>query len=231
MSLIEKYFKYYENELNVAASSFYAWKSINNIAVDDKDVYNALNRNALFWNITQHSLQCTFFISLGRIFDIDDQAFSIHKLLKACIENITEFSESHLRERKKGNGPEPDWLDDYMKGIYIPSENDFQRLRGEVSKQRKIYVDKLQSVRHKVFAHTDLLSIEKTHKFFAEATIGDIQDLLKFLFQIKRTIFELYHNGRKGEIGEFHFDEEEYVLKDISSLMNLLKQKSPTTAL
>ena len=55
-------------EIIVASQAFYAWKSIHNFASKDNTLHKAINSNALSWNIFLHSLQATFFISLGRFF-------------------------------------------------------------------------------------------------------------------------------------------------------------------
>ena len=100
MGDIEELYKEFESEINVACWSFYAWKNINNIAVGDEKTYHALSRNALSWTIILYSLQSTFFIAIGRLFDKDERSFSVHAFLRTCIKNIDQFSKDALRERK-----------------------------------------------------------------------------------------------------------------------------------
>jgi hypothetical protein len=224
MTSIEEYFKQFRGETYITRSTFYIWKLINNLAAEDNDILRALNQNAHFWNVTMHSLQCAFFISLGRIFDTDSKAFSIHKLLKKCIEDIKAFSKDSIRNRKVGAGPKPDWLDEYMKTVYEPSEMDFQYLRGEVSKKYEEYEQIYKPIRHKVFAHTDLKGIKDKQDFFAQTSIGGIEEILDFLYQIEMIILELLYDGRLCKIGDFKYDEEEYHLRDTDSLLNSLKK-------
>jgi hypothetical protein len=79
MSEVKRYFNHYEGELTTSSESFYAWRKIHNLAQHDKSIYSILKRNALSWNLILHSLQCTFFISLGRILSTDRNSLSIGK--------------------------------------------------------------------------------------------------------------------------------------------------------
>jgi len=158
MGDIEELYKEFQSELNVACLFFYTCKNIKNIAVGDKKVYHALNRNKLSWNIILSPLQSTFFIVLGRLFDIDGKTFSVHTFLRACIENIEQFSKDALRERKI-KGSEADklsWLDEYIEKSYQPNKEDFLKLKGEVSKRQKRYESIYKPIRHKIFAHKEL---------------------------------------------------------------------------
>ena len=47
MEDIEKLYKEFQSEVNVACWSFYTWKNIHNIAAGDKKVHHASNRNKL----------------------------------------------------------------------------------------------------------------------------------------------------------------------------------------
>jgi len=81
---IDDILKEIDKEITVAAQAFFAWKSIHNIASKDKIIKKAINENASSWNIFLHSLQATFFIAIGRIFDTNPQSCSIHLLFRQC---------------------------------------------------------------------------------------------------------------------------------------------------
>jgi len=222
---IEELYKEFQEELNIACPSFYAWKNIHNVAAGDKKVYHALNRNALSWNIILHSLQSTFFISIGRLFDLNRKAFSVHSFLRAHIENIGQFSKDALRERKiKGSETsKPPWLDEYIGKSYQPNKEDFLKLKGEVSKRQKLYESRYKPIRDKIFAHREFKKMKRVDELFGEVKIGEMQDLLCFLYQIERIIFQLLYNGRLMNIGDFTFNEEEFVMKDIAELLDKIK--------
>ena len=102
MGDIEELYKEFQSEINAACWSFYAWKNIKDIAVDDKIVYRALNRNALSWNIILYSLQSTFFIAIGRLFDIDGKTFSVHTFLRRVLKTSINLVKMHYeREQQK----------------------------------------------------------------------------------------------------------------------------------
>jgi hypothetical protein len=225
MGDIEELYKEFESEINVASWSFYAWKNINNIAVSDEKTYHVLNRNALSWTIILYSLQSTFFIAIGRLFDKDERSFSVHAFLRACIENIDQFNKNALRERKI-KGSEADklpWLDEFIEKSYQPNKKDFLKLKGEVSKRQKRYESIYKPIRHKVFAHKEFKEIKCIEILFKKAKIGEIQDLLCFLYQIERIIYQLLYNGQLMNIGDFTFNEEELVTKDIVGLLDKIK--------
>ncbi len=221
MEDIEHLHKLFRNEVTTASWSFFVWKSINNIASDNKKIYNALGGNALSWSIITHSLQSNFFVTLGRLFDISGDAFSIHSFLRACIDNIDQFSIDALRERKlRGiNGKEPDWLNEYLKEAYVPSEKDFQRLKGETSKYQKDYEAIYRPIRNKLIAHKEKQTMENVNELFGKTNISQIEDFLSFLYQIENIVSDLLFNGRLAGIGHYTFKEEDFVAKDISSLL------------
>ena len=225
MEDIEDLYKEFQRELDIACRSFYAWKNIKNISAEDKKVYHALNRNALSWNTILYSLQSTFFISIGRLFDLNRKAFSVHSFLRAHIENIGQFSKNALRERKikSSEAGKPPWLDEYIGRSYQPNKEDFLKLKGEVSKKQKLYKSRYKPIRDKIFAHKEFNGIKRVDELFKKTEIGEIQDLLCFLYQIERIIFQLLYNGRLMNIGDFTFNKEEFVMKDIAGLLNKIK--------
>lgn len=225
MDNLEKALNIFRNEVSSVTWSFYVWKGFNDIASNDDDIYRAINTNALSWNIINHSLQSNFFITLGRLFDLDGDAFSVHALLRSCVEHIDQFSSDALRERKirGNNGVVPDWLDGYMKNAYQPTVADIQRLRGQVSKWQKIYADIYRPIRHKVIAHKETDTMENVGELYGKTNIGQIQEFIDFLHQIENVIFDLLHNGKLNEVGFYKFTEDERAHKDIGALLKKLK--------
>src|SRR5690606_6076906 len=113
---IARLLDHFREEVAAASHAFYLWKGINNIASDDRATFRGINEQALTWNTIAHSLQTTFFIAIGRLFDTDGDAFSIHAFLRGCIENLGDFDRPALRARKLAlsNGVEPEWLASYV---------------------------------------------------------------------------------------------------------------------
>lgn len=225
MKKVEDALKLYQDEVATATWAFYAWKHINNIGSNDRAVRQGLNRNAATWNVITHSLQTTFFITIGRLFDIDGEAFSVHAFLRHCIENIEQFDSHHILERKlvDQKGAEPEWLAEYMDSVYEAKEEDFQRLRGEVSKHQKRYEEIYRPIRNKVMAHKDIASLSNVTEIFGRTNIRELQEFLTLFDQIQNIVFDLLHNGKLRKIGDYPFREEQRMEKDVSSLLELIK--------
>ncbi|MFG6179588.1 hypothetical protein ACGTN6_20305 [Halomonas sp. THAF12] len=225
MRRVEEALKLYQDEVATATWTFYAWKHLNNIGSNDRAVRRGLNRNAATWNVITHSLQTTFFITIGRLFDIDGDAFSVHAFLRFCIENVDQFDAQHIRERKMTdqNGIEPDWLEDYMGRVYEAKEEDFQRLRGEVAKRQKRYEEIYRPIRNKVMAHKEVASLSNVTEIFGRTNIGEIQDFLTLFGQVENIIFDLMHNGKLRKIGEYPLREEQRMEEDVTSLLDRIK--------
>ena len=225
---LNRQLQHFHQEQSTAAHAFFLWKGVNNCAAEDEEIRKGLNEQALSWNTITHSLQTTFFIALGRLFDTDGEAFSVHTLLRNCIENLDQFSKDALRARKmeSTNGKEPDWLKKYIDEAYVPSEKDFQRLRGEVSKRQKQYEEIYRPIRNEVFAHRDAASMDNVEELFGKTRVDEIEVLLSFLYQIQEVIFQLLRNGELRKIGDFEYSEEEHVVDDIRALLVQLRLKS-----
>ena len=205
----------------IAVQSYYAWKLINNTASRNSNIYNAINENAITWNIILYSLQSTYFIALRRIFDNDEKSLSAESLLNSCIENISEFGKDKIAERKiDANAEKPEWLDKYLEGVYQIEQKDIQNLIDELLKQKEIFIKKFKPIINKVFAHSDIKYLDNSNSLFVDVKIADIEEILNFLFQIDMILFDLFHNGRFQQVGSYHFKEEEFLLKDVNQLLN-----------
>jgi hypothetical protein len=212
---------HYRIEVATAAHAFYLWKGINNIASGDRGTFRGINEQALTWNTITHSLQTTFFIAIGRLFDTDGDAFSIHAFLRGCIENIAEFDRPALFERKLAlsNGVEPEWLKAYVANAYVPTAKDFQRLRREASRHQAQYEAIYRPIRNQVFAHKDAGSMDTVQELFGKTKISDIEQLLDFLYQVQEVVFQLLQNGELRKIGDFQNSEESLVVEDVGDLL------------
>ena len=84
------------------------------------------------------SLQTSFFMVLGRIFD-QDSKHNIDKLVKTAQENREIFSKGALAKRKTEQSNNADeWIDDYLKSVYEPTAKDFRELRKKVKEFREV---------------------------------------------------------------------------------------------
>jgi hypothetical protein len=222
--MYDKYYQEFCNEVHEILSTYLFWRMIRNRIVAEKELLDALNRTPLSWIFIRHSLQVTLFIALGRVFDVDSDSFSVDDLLKCCIERIDLFSHESLRSRKINDrgGVEPEWLAKYIEKAYEPVKEDFLRLRGEVAKRRRIFIDVYRPIRHKLIAHNDKKYMDRPDELWAETNIPELEEIIWFLNDLKVTLFETFHNGRKPELvgrkPDFNFYEQ-----DFSQLLDIVK--------
>lgn len=202
MTAVEVLLKEYRGDVNIAASSFYAWKTINNLAANDQEVFHALNRHALSWRIIAHSLQVTFFAALGRIFDRDARSVTVHGLLAVCKKEIAQFSKPALEARrlKEANGVRPEWLSDYLEEVYEPVTTDFDALAQIASQHEWTYTSKYQPIRHKVIAHKDLATIGFRDALFSKTNIAEVEKILQFLHQGRASRGGIAHERPENEL-------------------------------
>jgi hypothetical protein len=167
-------------------------------------------------------MMVSLIMALGRIFDTDGDSVSVDDLIKSCIVDIDQFSKSKLRERKLQSHNAHEWIDSSMESVYEPIETDFNRLRSEVKKYRKIFNSYYKPLRHKIFAHSDKASFSQRDDLWRATKGANMEDMLNFLEDVKITLQEAYLNGRKPELTGRKIDEEKFS-NDIQSLLKRVK--------
>jgi hypothetical protein len=224
MSKIEILLNEYRNEFNKAASSFYAWKVLAKLPLYDKQVHDALNRNADSWILIRYSLQTTFIVALGRIFDTNRSSLNIHRFLDACKSEISQFSKSAFEARRirDNHGQRPDYLDDYIKGIYEAVESDFDELIKVTDEQAAIYRLNYKPIRHKVVAHKDFDTFLSEANLFAPTDLDEIEKILELLFRVERVVSDLLMNGEKRSLDFYSFDRKRNITHDLENLLRKL---------
>lgn len=191
----------FRKEAESAVQFFYAWRTINEVASKNRRVVGTLNKAPLFWNTTLGALQTAAFIALGRVFDQDQDTHNIDRVLRIAQRNPEIFSTEALGERKRRlSSNAHEWLDEYLRTVYVPNADDFRRLRKHVANRRKVYEAGFRPIRHKVFAHKQLVEQSEVHVLFANAKIKDLQQLLVFLRRLYEALWQLFFNGRKPNL-------------------------------
>lgn len=211
------------DDVNIAIQTFYTWLEIHNYASEDKSIYKKLNENPTFWNLLLHSLQTTFFIVLGKIFDDGPDAHSIHKLMSSCVANPELFSKKALSIRKTKNGKRPEWLDEYLSKAFEPTTKDLRALKNSLSPFRKNFDKVYKDIRNKVVAHKILKENEKISDLFSKTQIKEIEEILHYLYDLLATLWELFHNGREPKLGVQQFDYKNNIQKTTRNVLMSLK--------
>jgi len=182
---------------NAAIQFLYAWISFHACAGQSIQMCRAINRTPLFWKTNLAALQASLFITLGRIFDSDSKSHSLDRLLREAEKNPTIFSKAALARRKTKQSPGATWINDYVRDAYVPTAKDFQRLQRYVLTKRLIYKKAYEKIRHKVFAHSGIVSTQKSDELFAKTNIIELQRLVLSLSELHEALWQLYVNGRK----------------------------------
>jgi hypothetical protein len=201
----ERELEVFRTEAQKAAQFFYAFLAIHASAGAEKPVNRLLNTAPLFWNTILGGLQTAAFVALGRVFD-QDSMHNVGKLLRLAQDNPQIFSKGALAHRKQGTDKiRPEWLDSYLKHVYVPKPADFRRLRGYVSKRRKTYLEKYQPLRHQVFAHSELSDATEVSALFAKTNIREMERMLVFLMSLYDAMWQLFVNGHRPVLRPYRY--------------------------
>jgi hypothetical protein len=152
---------------------------------------------------------------LGRIFD-QKSNHNIDKILSVAQRHIEIFSKEALEKRKRaGSANAAEWIDEYMKSVYVPTAEDFRRLRKYVAKYRKIYETVYKDIRHKVIAHKELSNVDDIHALYAKTNIAEMQKLLIFVNKLYHSLWQLYHNGNKPVLRQMKYSTKRMIRAEL----------------
>lgn len=214
-----------DREVSIVIQSFYTYIGIHNYLSSNKVIYEIVNQNPSFWNITLDALKNNFLIALGRIFDKDKRANSIYKLVNTSLVNPQIFSKESLAKRRLGNSDKPKWFDDFLSRAFEPSVNDLTILDEEVSKLRDVYESVYSDIRNKMIAHSELHDPVEISQLFGRTRVGEIEMLLYGLHDLLFVLRELFYNGKKPEFGIQTYDYEETITRTTQNVLNVFQPK------
>jgi hypothetical protein len=213
----ESQLELFRTEGQSAIQFFYAWDATHAVAAKDKTVVRLLNEAPLFWNTALGALQTSTLVALGRVFDPDADNHSVTRLLALAHGNLQIFSKEALAIRKQKLSANADeWLHDYLKTAYVPTRDDFRRLKRQVAQRRKTYEENYRPLRHKVFAHRGVTTPAQVTELFAKTNLRELRQLLVFLGRLYEALWQLYFNGHKPTLRPARF-----------SVARMLEQPSP----
>jgi len=186
-------------EVETALRVFYAYQYASELLSQDT---NRFYRNPYFWMIFLGSTQRTLFLSLGRLYDPSNDAFTFHKFIRACRENVKEFGREYVEKRKleslrrQGETSRPQWLDNYLSNACYATQEDIDR----VARLARPYNQRMQGlyrqIRSKIFAHA-ILHDEAAASVLREADLTEIENALVALWSIYDWIFQMAYNGTR----------------------------------
>ncbi len=210
------------NEINTAIECFYTYLEIHRYAAEERLIHSAINTQAAFWNITLYSLQATFFLTLGRIFDDGRDSHSIHKLLVSTVAHPEFFSKEALSARRRFNEGNLEWLDEYVAQAFEPSITDLRELKKTVSGHRSKYDSIYSDIRNFVFAHKITADPAEVEGLFSKAVISDADQMLYGLFDVVSEVQQMLQNGRCPQLGIKKYDYQARIRAGVRETMNML---------
>lgn len=189
----------FRTEGQSALQFFYVWDATHAVAASDKSVVRLLNQAPLFWNTALGALQTSTLVSLGRLFDPQTtNHHNINRLLAFAHANIDIFSKEALATRKRALSADADeWLPDYLATAYVPTGDDFRRLKRYVARRRKLYEQNYRPLRDKVFAHRGVATKAEVDALFAKTNLRELRQLLVFPGRLYEALWQAYYNGNK----------------------------------
>lgn len=211
------------NEVEDTLASYYTDKEINDYASKNESALRRMNANPSFWVVTAHALQTTFMITLGRVFDLNSRSHSIEKLLTETVAHPEYFSKEALARRKRAiAGPEPVWLDEYLKRAWEPDVAGLERLRTALTPSRSKYDTAFKPIRDKLFAHQDVMDRANIQVLIGKGLITDLERILYDLHDVLSCISQLAHNGEEPRPGLIEYDYEKRIRSDTRKTLERL---------
>jgi hypothetical protein len=209
-------FELVRTDVRAAITSFQIFLTIYNLKAAEPEIQVKIRSFPEFWSITLFSLQTTFFISFGRVFDTARDSLSIQKLVRIAEQYAPIFSRKFLLARKRFDnriaGDDPQWLLDYVREAWEPTRADLEDLRKSLdplfSKFKEIY----DPIRNKIYAHRSKEDETVVYELFSKTLIGDVQRILHFVHTLLWALQEMAYNGRKPELQNFS-DYDHYLEK------------------
>lgn len=220
----EKEFEIFSTNVNAAARFFYYHSLIRQSATDYPLYLEALNKNERFWKDYNYSSTLSFIIILGRVFDKPKNSHKIERLI-AEAKKSGLFTNDELRKRKmKGSDNHAEWIDSYMQDAYELNDKDWEVMETFVSETRKLW-DDISDIRHKIFAHQQVLDDSKSLEITQKGKYDNIQTIIQRLLTFENVLWQAFHNGEKPDFEFINTRKENDAKKEIESLFGCLISK------
>lgn len=213
----ERFWRIYEGiraDVGAAIKSNFTYLMIYNLKAGDQDIQAKISRYPELWTTLLYSLQTTFFISFGRLFDKSGDALSIVRLVDTAIKNPQIFSKAALLRRKRFDcrivGEDPEWLTKYIADAWEPTGSDLKPLITALAPHCEKFKQVYAPIRNEIYAHRSKKNEEEVYVHFGKTLIGDVDYILRFVHTLLVALQELVSNGRKPDLINFT-DYEAYV--------------------
>lgn len=202
---------------------FYQYIEIHNHAAANSEIVEALNRDAVFWNVNLYALQQSMFISLGRIFDSGRDAHSIYKLLKTAHDNRHFFFKRALRARRmKSLSTKPPYMDGFIASAHVPTSVEIRKLRNSLKNPERKYREVFGDIRNLHIGHAIVKDKHAIELMYGKVVIDDVRAVLYALTDVMFVLRQLWDNGRKPALGTLNFTSPERIAKQTHAALDRL---------
>lgn len=239
MDEFEREWAIFSTNVERAARYFYQIKEIHNLLSAEIDaaksehkpdighfpIYNALSKNAQFWNDHEHKTIYSIIIILGCIFDSGDshRIERLTTLANSCnvfhIENIKRRVNERLSSTPQIAESYLVNINVYDNDIYI-SNADIKKIRQYIQETRKAY-HPLKSYRNKMIAHQDILPKEDRNRIRESVEYKLVEEIIERLIKIDNVFFNMYHNAISPD---FSFHDQRIKRQAAEDVRNLIHQ-------
>lgn len=180
----------------LAASIFvYTEITLHHFFGGDPDLFDRVNEHAGFWNGVLASLQTAGLIALGRMYDEDGSAHTMHALLRFIEDYVGLFRPAALEGRRRTAGMTPKAARTFAEGTWTLKASDLQPIRAEYEHFRRLYKANIEPIRHKVFAHAGKITRQELNELFTKVFLRDLERMVVFPLRLERALSGLYVNG------------------------------------
>jgi len=216
-----KHYEQFSKNVDFAVRTWHRHVYLNNRANEDSAILAALNKAPNYWQDQNYIAVQTTIIFLGKIFDNDNLANNIDKMLRSVNNGKGHFSKTELRKRKVESGGEFEGIDEYIENANALSSEDLKAISVEVKKAKAIW-DRIRPLRNQIYAHNQMLSDAEREKLYKAENNADINDILQILLNISQALFQAFHNGRRPDFSTNHTQPIEWAKQDIEELISSL---------
>lgn len=213
-----KYFSPLSTDIERGYRSIIILNTIYELASTNDDILRYINKYPWFWVETINAHRSNVFINLGKIFDTDTKAQSIHFLKRWLIENDSELEEERIKERKGSDIKKINW-DDYKKDIHIFSTKDFSSYGKKVSSLQKKYNSKLKDWRNKIFAHREHCENEEIQ--LENVRYDYIEQIYAGLHGLYNDAFNAVYNGYRFSLEPRKLSNEEVIIQQTIAALKI----------
>ena len=186
----ERQLDIFHSECDAAVRYFYAGYGLQVSILKTPAAAAGLNKAPAFWNATLDALKASTLITLGRVFDPDQNNHSLTRLIAFSQSNLQIFGAAALRHRMQ----ESQWR---AQDFYEPSPDDFRRLKRLIASRRREYETLLRPWRHRLYAHRGVLDSTELEGVPPDLEAARLQKLVSFLPRVHGLLWRLYYDGQR----------------------------------